>query len=128
MSSWTLYDPATLETWVMPINPDEMTSPYHVKQIRTAYGIKSGLDRLRGFMTPPQPKEWQWSGVIRTQAHYEAYEEWAAKGGEIHVTDHLGRTWEVFIQAFEPEERKPTANVPWRYRYTVRCLLMRRVS
>lgn len=128
MTRWTLTDPATSETWEMPINPDTATSPHAPKSIKTAYGIRSGEDRVRSFKGVASAKSWEWSGVIRTEAHYETYVTWAAKPGEIHVTDHLGRTWEVFIEAFVPEERKPTKTTPWRYRYTVRALVMRRVS
>lgn len=117
MSAWTLHDPVTLETWVMPINPDTMTSPYPAKTLTHAVGIRRSLDQIRTFMGTPRLPEWQWSGVIRTEAHYDALLYWAKKDGFVHVTDHLGRTWQVVIRKYTPTDRKPMANVPWRMRY-----------
>lgn len=125
---WTLSDPATSETWAMPINPDAMTSPFPGKSIVTAYGSRRGRRRPRTVMTPPPIVEWEWEGVIRTEAHYDQLHTWATKGREVHVTDHLGRTWEVLLQAFIPEDRKPTPQTPWRMRYSMRSLILRRVA
>jgi hypothetical protein len=125
---WTLTDPATSESWTMPINPNAMTSPQTAKTLRHAYGIRRGVDRVRTFKTPNPAVQWEWSGVIRSKEHYDDYVYWASKTGEVHVTDHLGRTWEVFMASFEPEDRQPMANVPWRLRYKVRALLIGRVT
>lgn len=128
MTRWTLYDPATLQTWVLPINPDRMTSPFPAKNIRVAYGVRAPLQRLRTFMAPAAAVDWEWEGVIRTQAHYDTYVDWAWRDGPIHVTDHLNRKWEVFLQSFEPEERRPTPNVTIRLRYKVKALITRRIT
>jgi hypothetical protein len=112
----------------MPINPDSMSSPHQDRQISTSYGTRYGVNRLRSFVTPSPAKEWTWGGVIRSEAHYDALLAWVKKPGKVRVTDHLGRTFEVFIQAFEPEDRKPTPQTPWRLRYTVTTLLLRRIS
>lgn len=113
----------------MPINPDQMSSPHQARQLQTSYGgTRSSVDRFSSFETPMDAKEWSWSGVIRTKEHYDKLEEWAKKSGKVRVTDHLGRTFEVFIQSFDPEDRKPNANVSWRLRYTMTALLLRRVS
>lgn len=117
MSAWTLFDPATSETWVMPINPDAMTSPHPRKDFKHASGVRNGLDRIRSMMTPPTPTEWSWEGVIRTEAHYNSLLAWAQKTDVVHVTDHLGRTWQIVMKKFTPTDRKPMANVPWRMRY-----------
>lgn len=125
---WVLTEVSTGATWTMPINPDQMSSPHQDRAINTAFGTRKGHDRLRTFVTPSPAKEWSWGGVIRTKAHYDALEEWAKKPGKVRVTDHLGRTFEVMIQAFQPEDRDPTARVTWRLRYQMSTLLLRRVS
>ena len=126
---WVLTDPATDETWTMPINPDQMTSPHPApKRLRTQYGIRRGVHRIRTFMSAPTANDWEWQGVIRTEEHYDALVAWAQKPNEVHVTDHLGRTWEVLISQFQPTDRKPTVNVPWRLRYRMRALVLRKVS
>lgn len=126
---WTLFDPATLTTYVMPINPDRMSSPHPRKKIDTAYGGRggAGLGRIRTFMAPADAVEWTFEGPIRTQAHHDALQTWSQKG-EVYVTDHLGRTWVVIMQTFVPDERKPTAATPWRLRYTMKCLVMRQLA
>lgn len=126
---WILTEPSTSATWTMPINPDRMTSPFPVrKNISTAYGSRKGTDRVRSFMSSPDIHEWSWEGVIRSEEHYDSLVEWASKTSAIHVTDHLNRTWEVVFRKFEPTDRKPTANVPWRLRYKMTALVLRRVS
>lgn len=124
---WTLTDPATAETWTMPINPDSMTSPHPPKDFASfAKGIKGGHNRSRSFMVPASPVEWTWEGAIRTPEHHDALEAWSKKG-TVRVTDHLGRTWEVVMQRFEPSDRRPTPNTPWRMRYSMTALILRQV-
>lgn len=125
---WVLTEVTSGATWTMPINPDSMSSPHQDKAVTTAFGTKKGHDRLRTFITPSPAKEWTWGGVIRTKAHYDGLEEWAKKSGKVRVTDHLGRTFEVVMQRFAPEDRPPTAKVAWRLRYEMTVLLLRRVS
>ena len=130
---WVLTDVDTSEFWVMPINPNSMSSPHLDRQLSTVYGTKAvsgvgGFEGVRSFRTPSPAKEWSFGGVIRTKAHYEALEAWSKKPGKVHVTDHLGRTFEVIIQSFSPEDRKPTPSVSWRLNYTMSTLLLRRVS
>lgn len=130
MSRWSLRDPATGETWVMPLSPDSMSSPHATRRLDTIPSIVQGGGRmrLRTFMTPESAVEWEWGGVIRTQAHHNALEAWARKEGEVHVSDHLGRTWAVLITSFQPTDRRPTPSTPWRLRYTMSALILRRVS
>ena len=128
MSAWSLYDPALDETWVMPINPDQMTTPHKRRDFRYAYGIRKNVDRIRSVVEKPAPVMWEWGGVIRSEAHHEEYVRWARKPGEVHVSDHLGRTFEVFIESLDLQERQPALTVPWRFRYTVRAMIVRRVS
>lgn len=126
---WVLSDPATAETWTMPINPDSMTSPWQGKTLKNASANRAGLHRPRTFMsTPSTPVTWEWSGVIRSKQHHDDLLYWAQKDYEVQVTDHLGRTWEVAMNQFIPEDRKPMANVPWRLRYTMKVFILRRVS
>lgn len=124
---WTLYDPNMPELWTMPINPDKMDSPHFGRSLGSAEGTRQD-SRVRVIDTAPQMKEWSFTGVIRTQEHHDKLHYWAQKRNPIHVKDHLGRTFEVVIKRFDPVDRRPTATVPWRGRYTMTCLLIRRVS
>ena len=125
---WVLTEVDTGDTWTMPINPDSMTSPVLERSMTTTYGSNVGTARLRTFVTPSRALDWSWSGVIRTKAHHDALEAWSRKPGKVRVTDHLGRTFEVMLQGFEPTDRKPTPTTPWRLRYTMKTLLLRRIA
>ena len=124
---WVLTEVATGATWTMPINPDSMTSPFPDRELTHARGVAGQLTQVRSVVAPPRPVEWEWSGVIRTQAHYDDLAVWAQKPGKVRVTDHLGRTFEVMLRAFEPEDRPPTKTTPWRLRYSMKALLLRRI-
>lgn len=125
---WKLTDPSTGDEWTMPINPDAMTSPSGTRNLTTGFGIRAPLTMARTFEQAPTIARWQWEGVIRSEAHYEAYVEWAKKPGLVRVLDHLDRTWEVILESFEPDERRPSGRTDWRFRYTVKCLIIRRIS
>lgn len=125
---WTFRDTVTSETWTMPINPDAMTSPQPSKQLKHAIGVRYGLNRVRTFMSAPQPVQWSWEGVIRSQEHHDALLAWAGRTHPVEVTDHLGRTWKVLFQKFEPTDRQPTATTPVRERYRMTVLNLGRVA
>lgn len=125
---WTFTEVATTATYTVPINPDAMSSPTQERQASTAFGISGGRVRPRTLMSPPQAKEWEFSGAIRTQEHHDALLEWSRKDGLVRVTDHLGRVFEVMFTSFQPTERQPTRSTPWRLRYTMKALLLRRIS
>lgn len=113
---WTFYDPATTDTYVHQINPNTMTSPFRGNSTEAMTGVLSYRKRS-------EPREWTFGGVIRTQQQYEDLRDWATRTGRLHVTDHLGRTFEVFLIEFVPDEKTPTANNAWRFDYTMRALV-----
>ena len=129
---WTFVDSVANESYTVPINPNEAGSPFPTRALKSAQAnwadVSRGLQRLRVFESPPEPVDWSFSGVIRTQEHHDALLRWANKNNEVSVSDHLGRTFEVIIKAFRPVERRPTPNVSWRMTYTVQALVLRRVA
>lgn len=127
MNRWTLKDTTTDEVWEMPINPDSMTSPEPDRQLSFGQGFRKNT-RLRTYARPSEAKEWEWSGVIRTQAHHDTLHEWALRGVPVEVSDHLGRTYRVVIAKFDVTDRRPTKTVSWRLRYTMSVRIVRRVT
>jgi hypothetical protein len=124
---WVLTDTVTAETWTMPINPDSMSSPLQGRTLKFGYGYR--LDpRVRAFSGQREPVEWEWSGVIRSKSHYDALVAWAEKSVAVDVTDHLGRTFRVFLTEFNPTDRRPTPRVSWRLRYAMKALILERVG
>ena len=128
MSRWTFVDTVTSETWTVPINPDSMSSPFPTRQFVHAKGFAGGLNRTRTFLAKPQATVIEFGGVIRTKAHHDALEAWARKTVPIELTDHLARSWRVYVTEFIPTDRRPTARTPWRLRYSMKVDFLERIS
>lgn len=129
ITRWLFHDPATGESWTVPINPNEMTDPM-ARTRNFQFGVASRSSNLpapaviRGIENASEPVEWSFGGVIQTQDHHERLESWSRRPGEITITDHFARTWTVLMKTFEPTERRPTLSKPWRFTYTMRALVL----
>jgi len=121
---WTLSDPEAGETWTMPINPDS-AEPVPAQQRTFSSGAGRPKDpRVRLFLNKPDPLDWGWGGVIRTQDHYDELVRWAQKPRPVTLVDHLNREFRIYITAFEPEDRRPTARLNTRWRYTMKVKVL----
>lgn len=119
---WKLTDTETSDEVIVPINPNKMSTPTRTRDVQyfaTGFGGMAGIDR--GQATPTS---WTWEGVILTKAHYDLLLEWTQRGVYLRVDDHLGRTFGIIIEKFDPVERLPTVTKPWRADYTMTCLLL----
>lgn len=125
---WRFVELATGEEYTVPINPDSMSSPFKDRQFTTSYGSRAGGNRLRTKERPAPAKEWEFGGVIRTQAHHDALDAWAKKPGHVNIHDHLGRAFQVVFTDFQATDRPPTPQTPWRQRYTMTALVLRRLA
>lgn len=123
---WTFYDPTEDETYVFPINPDSEKNPFAPKGLSFGRGRRAG-QRSSTWRGRPTPTSWEFGGVIRTQAHHDAFYEWVGRRRIIHVKDHLGRVFECYLTSFEPTDRKPAKNVPWRLRYLMKAQILRQL-
>lgn len=125
---WIFHDPGTGDSWTVPINPDSMGNPTPAKGLAFGRNVRSG-GRQTTFRQVPKPVEWEFAGVIRTQAHHDNLLAWLNRRGIIEITDHLSRTFEVMLTGFEVTERAPTkSGVRWRMRYSMKALLLRQIS
>lgn len=125
---WALIDDTVPETWVMPINPDSMSSPV-MKRRQLTFGNGYRADgRVRTFERPAPAMEWEWSGVIRTKEHYDQLVHWAEKSVAVVVQDHLNRVFRVYITDFLPTDRSPTYRTSWRMRYQMKARILERVQ
>lgn len=125
---WTFHDDVADETWVMPINPNRASSPFQTKAFTTAQGAdiaSTGIARTRVFQAPLAPKEWEFGGILRTQAHHDALVAWVKKDNEVTITDHLERSFEVLLRAVQFQEQRPRPGALWRMTYTVNALVLR---
>ena len=120
---WVLHDPVTNASWTMPINPDSMDRSAPSRSMTNHRSVRTDR-RVRTFVGAPGERNWSWGGVIRTKAHYDALLEWAEKRYAVEVTDHLGLTFRVYIDSFEPTDRRPNIHTPWRLRYTMTAKIL----
>lgn len=124
---WLFQDTVTGARTHVPINPNEMETPTAPRNMDYASGGFAG--RLRAIDGPPSSAPtWSFKGVSLTKEHYDLLLAWTKALHILRVTDHLGRTFEIIIQKFDPVERLPTPSKEWRTDYTIECLLLRRVS
>lgn len=131
---WELYDPNSGERDLFPINPNVMTSPHRPTnaQLFTAYAIPIMADNEQAVAlvlnAKREPHEFEFSGVIRSEEHYDMLIAWSKKRTKIELTDHLERTWQIRLLNLDLEERRPTARTAWRFRYTMTALMYGEVS
>lgn len=122
---WILEDPLLDETYEMHLNPNEATNFRKSKALEHAVGLQG---RVSSKAAPPRPVDWEFGGVIRTEAHHDELIRWQKKPNKLRVTDHVGRTFEIMLRAIEIKDRTPTPTTPWRFTYTMRTMLLRRIS
>lgn len=111
------------------INPDAMDPPGKDKNVAGyGYGVGADYKRYATVQNAPRPKDWSFTGVIRSQDEYDFFQYWNDVEGLVWISDHMGRTFEVLITDTQIAERKPTKGVRWRQRYTVKTTLLRQVT
>lgn len=115
--AWTFVDPVASTTEYMSINPNAGASPAYqknlAKSVTTAPGgeaqvlISEGADSIVQF---------DFSGVILTQAQYEFLLTAFQKRHPVELTDDLGRTFTIYLESFTPE-RQLSRTYPWKHTY-----------
>lgn len=95
---WVLQDPAPggLGSYVLPVNPRNMTSPHHEHSM-TSRHTTSRSGRFHIFQAAMLPKEWQFGGYCPTQEMAEKLWQFREANRRIYVIDHHGRAWKVAI-------------------------------
>lgn len=128
---WKFLDTETNQSIVLPLNPNEMSSPFPRRELNFAWTAHAdqGIGRPRIFQqTSNTPVEWSFSGVILVKTHYDLLLEWTKRLHVVRVTDHLERTFEMIIQNLDVRERQRTAAAKeWRADYTMVCMILKEV-
>lgn len=121
--------------WTFTTTGDSMTlevNPFEMNDSQGGAAVREYSRTLAGdFVASSSPSElveWAWTGNTYTQAQYQSLDAWARKQTPVQITTHLGRTYRVYMKSFEPEDRTPTQTKPWRHRYTMRAMVLGRVS
>lgn len=123
---WTLTEKGTATSWVMPLNPNTMSALPKNRSLTSVSSPKQ--DRPRTFQGRMPATEFTWGGVILTQSHYDNLVLWSQKPGVIVVTDHLGRSFEVIISKFLPEQEPRHLPSDWKQKYEISALFLRRLT
>lgn len=119
---WVLHDPVASVSYTFERNPRTGTgSPYRVNKTAAMPVARDGIPRAT--RTLAAPTEWVISGDLRTKTQYDALTNWATVANRVELSDHLGRSFDVLITRFEPEEHRPTARTPWRFTYRLTALV-----
>lgn len=122
VTRWVFTDPVTLDTYNFEINPNDGGSPQYAKNL--TYSVTSAPDgKVVAFEGRERPKTLEFSGVLLTQAHFEAMLEWYNKQYQVSVTDDLGREFSIIIESFSPQ-RQRAVHYPWKHQYSVRATIV----
>jgi hypothetical protein len=114
---WVFEDPNTLDTYEFAINPSEGGSPSYNKTI-TLQATSAPDGKVVSFEGRDQPQTLEFSGVLFTEAEFNAFVEWWNKRYQIKVTDDLGRIFWIQINSFNPT-RKRAMQHPWKHDYNI---------
>lgn len=135
-SRWMLRDPYTtghIADFVFVTNPSEMASPHAPKNItvdKTTTGVPHFWEGgLRAY-------EWSFSGILETEAEFNALSDYRRIGRRFHLRDHRNRVWTVTFTNLDvqPLRHYPALmggmhvsevlrSAPWAHKYTVSALI-----
>lgn len=122
MSRWKLETLDGSDSYTFGMSPNEQDSPVPNREVTWDFNPGLGWSGKRAGRLP---KQWSFSGILRTQEQYEALRDWANKRVKIRLTDDRGDSFIVRLLEFEPTQRAAArnVNVPYRMTYTMRGLL-----
>jgi hypothetical protein len=117
---WTFSDGST--TYTFEINPNEGGSPARKRGV--GFSVTAAPDGgVLVYEKRSDPRTLSFSGVVLTQAHYDALDEWSDKHEPITLTDDLSRSFTVILTSFEPR-RVRSALYPWKHTYTCEAIVL----
>lgn len=125
---WRLHDPVANDYYTFPRNPFRMSSVFARHQTTSGVSSPATGTTVRALRPPSKPKDFVFEGKYQTQAFYDAILDWTTRDNPIELRDHYMRTFEVMFMAWDPDESRARVDARWRGGYTVRGLLLRRIS
>lgn len=120
---WVFHDPKLNETWTVPKNPDAMTSPYPTRK----YVYNSTTAGPAGVSVANEahadPTQWQFSGLVTDQNHFDSLVKWSRKQNRFSIIDHFGRALIVSIDKIDmvPRRVNPMFGRYWTHTYSATC-------
>ena len=121
---WRFDDPATGDSYVFNISPNDQTTPFPKRAI-TSSATTAPTGQILMFEGARPAAEWSFTGVTLTADQYEALRHWVYdKRNRIVVTDHFGRKITCVLVSFEPVPGRRSLGRYWRHDYTVSALVV----
>lgn len=122
MSRWKLELLSGGEFYEFEINPNAQDNPHPTRSIKWDFHPTLGFSGTRQGRSP---HDWSFSGVLRSQAQYDALLLWVGKKVKVRLTDDLGNKRIIRLLEFSPQQTAGarSRHAPWRMTYTMRCLI-----
>jgi hypothetical protein len=115
-----LPDPGGM-TFTFPHNPTEMTSPFSRRVLNPEFTAAPDGQPII-FEGEPVATEWGATGVVFTQAHYEALEAWHVLNRRFYAIDHHERAWLVTLEDVSWSAKRDPSR-PWAHGYSLKFLI-----
>lgn len=122
--AWRFEDPVEGTVEFMPINPNEGASPSYQKTLtKSTTTAPGGEARPLVFEGADAVSQFDFSGVLLTQAHYDFILNAWRKRHPVRLTDDLGRTFTIYIESFTPK-RDLSRTYPWKHTYQATAVIL----
>lgn len=120
---WVFTCPATGETYTVPRNPDQMTSPFATRTVSAKFtSAVSG----KALLTEGAPAlaQWQFGGTCVDAAHYEKLRHWVNDiNSRVTITDHYGRVITCVLTFFDAKPRRDMHRY-WSHTYQITAMVI----
>lgn len=121
-TAWQLYDPVTLVTVSLDINPNDGGTPGLTKAVNSQSTVApDGLPIF--YQGNNEPQMMEFSGFVYEEEQLDVLLEWAAKNRIILITDDLARAYRVMVTSFIPK-RIRRSRKPYYHSYTMTAMVM----
>ena len=133
---WQDLMPGGIGSWIMPMNPEEMTAPYlqvnttsmHTTALGGIVGDPTSTGRFHIFEGTTVPSDWTFKGYCPFKEMHDKMLQYRDLNRRLYIIDHRNRAWKVVIMdvSFTPKLRQNYNGVPtdWGADYEVTCLVL----
>jgi hypothetical protein len=121
---WVFTDAVTGDTYTVPRNPDNMTSPFPERNVQSKFttAITGQVLLTEGA---PVISQWQFSGKVADARHYEQLRHWVNDvNHRVVITDHYGRDILCVLTKFDARPKRDMHRL-WSHEYTVTALVLK---
>jgi hypothetical protein len=119
---WSFFDPNTNTTYSFEINPNAGGSPGRSRKL-TYTPTASAQGKTLAFEGRADPQRCDFSGVVLTEAQYNAFDTWAQISNQVRITDDLGRQFWIVIESWLPK-RERARHYPWKHSYEAKAVIV----